>query len=67
MRGSRLTMVTRPVSVMPQASISGTPKRFSNASCSSGSTPAPMPNFTVCWRSSGTTGWFSSIGGITPR
>ena len=40
--GSALSASTRTISVMPQSSISGKPKRFSAAACSSGSTPAPM-------------------------
>ena len=66
-RGSTVSPSTRTISVIPQSSIMGKPKRFSNAACSSGSMPAPMPNRTLWRRSCSPGGSFSSTGAITPR
>ena len=57
---------TRTISVMPQSSISGKPKRSSNAACSSGSMPAPMPKRTLWRRSSRRAAELQQHGAITP-
>ena len=66
LRGSTLSVMSRPVSVIAHISTSGKPKRFSNGSCWLGSTPAHNAKRTSCRRSSSQGGSFSRTFGMMP-